>query len=203
MRILVVGSGGREHSLCWAIAASPLCTKLFCAPGNAGIAQIAECAPIAVENLTSLVAFAKREAIDFVVIGPEGPLVGGLADMLARDGIKAFGPSLQAAQLEGSKGFTKALAKRHNIPTAAYQHFIDARKAIDYVKLRGVPIVIKADGLAAGKGVVVAETMEQAIAAVKDMLEGVRFGAASSSIDRKSTRLNSSHVSESRMPSSA
>jgi phosphoribosylamine--glycine ligase len=182
MRILVVGSGGREHALCWAIAASPLCTKLYCAPGNAGIAEVAECVPIQVDNLASLVAFAKRERIEFVVIGPEAPLVGGLGTMMREAGFKTFGPSLQAAQLEGSKSFTKALCKRHNIPTAEYERFIDADKAIAYIKKRGAPIVVKADGLAAGKGVVVAETVEQAITAVRDILQGVKFGAAGHSV---------------------
>ena len=178
----MVGSGGREHALCWAIAASPLCTKLYCAPGNAGIAAVAECVPIPVDNLANLVAFAKREQIEFVVIGPEAPLVAGLADMFAREHIKVFGPSLAAAQLEGSKSFTKALCKRHNIPTAEYERFTDADKAVAYIQKRGAPIVVKADGLAAGKGVVVAETVEQAVAAVRDMLQGVKFGAAGHSV---------------------
>jgi len=182
MRILVVGGGGREHALCWAIAASPLCTKLFCAPGNAGIAQVAECVPIPAEDLWNQVELAKREKIDFVVIGPEMPLVGGLADLFAREGIPAFGPSMQAAQLEGSKSFTKALCKKYGMPTGAYERFIDADKAIAYIEKQGAPIVVKADGLAAGKGVVVAETVEQAVTAVRDMLQGVRFGAAGSSV---------------------
>jgi phosphoribosylamine--glycine ligase len=182
MRILVVGGGGREHALCWAIAASPLCTKLFCAPGNAGIARVAECVPVPADDLWHQVELAKRERIDFVVIGPEVPLVGGLADMFAREGIPAFGPSLEAAQLEGSKSFTKALCKKYGIPTGAYERFTDADKAIAYVEKQGAPIVVKADGLAAGKGVVVAETVEQAVTAVRDMLQGVRFGAAGSSV---------------------
>ncbi len=178
MRILVVGGGGREHALCWAISASPLCTKLFCAPGNAGIAQVAECVDVAADDVAGQVALARREKIDFVVVGPEGPLVKGLADRLADAGIKVFGPSAQAAQLEGSKGFTKELCRRHNIPTAAYERFTDVAKAEAYIQAQGAPIVVKADGLAAGKGVVVAETVEQAIEAVRDMLSGNRFGAA-------------------------
>ena len=182
MRILVVGGGGREHALCWAISASPLCTKLFCAPGNAGIAQVAECIDVAAEDIVGQVALAKREKIDFVVVGPEVPLAMGLADRIAEAGIKVFGPSQKAAQLESSKGFTKELCKRHNIPTGAYERFSDADKAIAYIKAQGAPIVVKADGLAAGKGVVVAETVEQAIEAARDMLSGNRFGAAGSSV---------------------
>ncbi|HZX84334.1 MAG TPA: phosphoribosylamine--glycine ligase [Reyranella sp.] len=182
MRILVVGGGGREHSLCWAISASPLCTKLYCAPGNAGIAQVAECVDVAAEDIAGQVALAKREKIDFVVVGPEVPLAMGLADRLAEAGIKVFGPSQQAAQLESSKGFTKELCKRRNIPTGAYERFTDADKAAAYIKAQGAPIVVKADGLAAGKGVVVADTVEQAIEAARDMLSGNRFGAAGASV---------------------
>jgi phosphoribosylamine--glycine ligase len=182
MRILVVGGGGREHALCWAISASPLCTKLLCAPGNAGIAQVAQCIEVAAEDIEGQVALALAEKIDFVVVGPETPLVAGLADRLAKVGIKVFGPSAEAAQLEGSKGFTKDLCRRHNIPTGAYERFADLDKALAYIKVRGAPIVVKADGLAAGKGVVVAETVEQAEAAVRDMLAGNRFGAAGASV---------------------
>ena len=182
MRILVVGGGGREHALCWAISASPLCTKLLCAPGNAGIAQVAQCIEVAAEDIEGQVALALAEKIDFVVVGPETPLVAGLADRLAKVGIKVFGPSAEAAQLEGSKGFTKDLCRRHNIPTGAYERFADLDKALAYIKVRGAPIVVKADGLAAGKGVVVAETVEQAEEAVRDMLAGNRFGAAGASV---------------------
>lgn len=182
MRILVVGSGGREHALCWAIAASPLCTNLFCAPGNAGIAEIAQCVDVGIDDIAGQVALAQREKIDFVVVGPEGPLVAGLADRLSEAGIKVFGPSAKAAQLEGSKGFTKDLCRRHNIPTAAYEDFTDTAKAEAYIRAQGAPIVVKADGLAAGKGVVVAETEEQGIDAVRDMLSGNRFGAAGASV---------------------
>jgi len=182
MRILVVGGGGREHALCWAISASPLCTKLFCAPGNAGIAEVAECIEVGAEDIPGQVALARREKIDFVVIGPDAPLVAGMADAFTAVGIKVFGPSKQAAQLEGSKGFTKELCRRHNIPTAAYERFSDLAKAEAYIRQQGAPIVVKADGLAAGKGVIVAETVEQALAAARDMLEGNRFGASGSSI---------------------
>jgi len=182
MRILVVGGGGREHALCWAIAASPLCTKLYCAPGNAGIAQAAACVGVAAEDIDGQVALARREKIDFVVVGPEVPLALGLADRLAEAGIKVFGPSQKAAQLESSKGFTKDLCKRHGIPTGAYERFTDADEAVAYIEAQGAPIVVKADGLAAGKGVVVAETVEQAVAAARDMLSGNRFGAAGASV---------------------
>lgn len=182
MRILVVGGGGREHALCWAISASPLCTKLYCAPGNAGIAQVAECIDVAAEDIAGQVALARRETIDFVVVGPEVPLVAGLADRLAEAGLKVFGPSQKAAQVEGSKGFTKELCKRHNIPTGAYERFTDLDKAAAYIRAQGAPIVVKADGLAAGKGVVVADTVEQAVEAARDMLSGNRFGAAGASV---------------------
>ena len=182
MRILVVGGGGREHALCWAIAASPLCTKLYCAPGNAGIAQVAECIDVAAEDIAGQVALAVAQGIDFVVVGPEVPLAAGLADRLTEADIKVFGPSAKAAQIESSKGFTKELCKRHNIPTCAFERFTDADKAAAYIKAQGAPIVVKADGLAAGKGVVVAESVEQAIEAARDMLSGNRFGAAGSSV---------------------
>jgi phosphoribosylamine--glycine ligase len=182
MRILVVGGGGREHALCWAISASPLCTKLFCAPGNAGIAQVAECIDVAAENVGGQVALAKREKIDFVVVGPEAPLVAGLADAFSAAGFKVFGPSRRAAQLEGSKGFTKELCRRHKIPTAAYERFTDVAKAEVYIRAQGAPIVVKADGLAAGKGVVVAESVQQAIDAARNMLADNRFGTAGASV---------------------
>jgi len=182
MRIQVVGGGGREHALCWAISASPLCTKLYCAPGNAGIAEVAECVDVGPEDIPGQVALAQRLKIDFVVIGPDAPLVAGMADAFTAAGIKVFGPSKAAARLEGSKGFTKELCRKHNIPTAAYERFTDLGKAEAYVREQGAPIVVKADGLAAGKGVIVAETVEQALAAARDMLEGDRFGASGASI---------------------
>ncbi len=182
MKVLVVGSGGREHALCWSIAASPLVTRLYCAPGNAGIAQEAECVPIAAEDVDALVAFARDNAIEFVVVGPEAPLVGGLTDRLTAAGIKSFGPSAKAAMLEGSKGFMKDFCARHNIPTAAYGRFSDVAKAKAFIAKHGAPIVVKADGLAAGKGVIIAETVDQANAAVEDMLEGGAFGAAGAEV---------------------
>jgi phosphoribosylamine--glycine ligase len=182
MRILVVGSGGREHALCWAIAASPLCDKLYCAPGNAGIAQEAERVPIGAEDIPGLVDFARKEKIDFVVVGPEAPLVAGLADRLEEAGIKTFGPSAAAARLEGSKGFVKDLCARLDIPTAGYRRFADAAAARAYVKEHGAPIVIKADGLAAGKGVVVATTVEEALAAIDERMVARKFGDAGADV---------------------
>jgi phosphoribosylamine--glycine ligase len=182
MRILVVGGGGREHALCWSIAASPLCDALFAAPGNAGIAEDAQCVPIAADNIDALVAFAREQRIDFVVIGPEGPLVLGLADRLRAAGIPAFGPSGAAAALEGSKGFMKDICARYGIPTAAYARFGDAAKAKAYLAGQRLPIVVKADGLAAGKGVVIAESHDQAIAAIDSMMVASSLGAAGAEI---------------------
>jgi phosphoribosylamine---glycine ligase len=182
MRILVVGSGGREHALCWAIAASPLCNKLYCAPGNAGISQEAECVAIAADDVAGIVEFARRERIDFVVVGPEGPLVLGLVDRLGEAGIKAFGPSARAAALEGSKAFMKDLCAKYGISTAAYGRFTEAAKAKAFIRERGAPIVVKADGLAAGKGVIIAATAAEAEAAVDAMLTGGQFGAAGAEV---------------------
>jgi len=178
MRVLVVGGGGREHALCWAIAASPLCDALFCAPGNAGIAQEATCVAIAADDVPALVDFARQNAIDFVVVGPEAALVAGLVDRLDAAGIKAFGPTAAAARLEGSKGFMKDLCARHGIPTAAYGRFSDAAAAKAHIVQVGAPIVVKADGLAAGKGVTVAQTVEEALAAVDAAMTDQAFGAA-------------------------
>jgi phosphoribosylamine---glycine ligase len=181
MRILVVGSGGREHALAWAIAASPLVDRVFCAPGNAGIAEDAECVPVGVMDTAGMIAFCKKAGIDFVVVGPEAPLVAGLVDALEAEGIAAFGPSAAAAALEGSKGFMKDLCAREGVPTAAYARFTDAAAAKAYIAVRGAPIVVKADGLAAGKGVVVAATLDEAMTAVDDAFAG-RFGAAGAEI---------------------
>ncbi|HEX2116123.1 MAG TPA: phosphoribosylamine--glycine ligase, partial [Alphaproteobacteria bacterium] len=178
MRILVVGSGGREHALCWAIAASPLCDKLYCAPGNAGIAREAACMPVAAEDIDGIVSLAREKAIDFVVVGPESPLVAGLADRLEEAGIKTFGPSAAAAALEGSKGFTKDFCAKYKIPTGGYRRFKQRDAARAYVKEKGAPIVVKADGLAAGKGVTVALTVDEALAAIDDAMVQNRFGMA-------------------------
>ncbi len=179
MRMLVVGSGGREHALCWSLAASPLVTELLCAPGNAGIAQEAECVPVRADDVEGLVTLARERRIDLVVVGPEQPLVLGLVDRLAEAGIGAFGPTAAAARLEGSKAFAKAFCARHGIPTAAGRtfHRSEAEAARAHVRASPMPLVIKADGLAAGKGVVIAETLDQALAALEDAFSG-RFGAA-------------------------
>jgi phosphoribosylamine--glycine ligase len=182
MKILVVGSGAREHALCWSIAASPLCDALYCAPGNAGIANEATCVPIPVSDLDGIVDFARANAIDFVVVGPEDPLVAGLVDRLDAAGIKSFGPNAAAAALEGSKSFTKGLCERHAIPTAGFKHFTALDPALAYVREQGAPIVIKADGLAAGKGVTVAMTLAEAEAALVAALRDDAFGAAGSEV---------------------
>ena len=166
MNILLIGSGGREHALAWKMAASPLLTKLWCAPGNAGIAREAECVALDVADHAAVIGFCRANAIDLVVVGPEAPLAAGIVDDLAAAGIKAFGPSKAASQLESSKGFTKDICKANNIPTAAYERFRDADAAKAYIRKQGAPIVVKADGLAAGKGVVVAMTLAEAEAAV-------------------------------------
>jgi len=170
LKILLVGSGGREHALAWAIAASPLVTMIYCAPGNAGIARDAECVDIAVTDIHGLVDFALEKQIDFAIIGPEGPLVAGLWDRLEAAGIKAFGPSAAAAVLEGSKGFVKDLCAANNIPTAAYKRFKELQAAKAYAETLGLPVVIKEDGLAAGKGVVIPETRHECTRAIESML---------------------------------
>jgi phosphoribosylamine--glycine ligase len=181
MHILLLGSGGREHALAWKIAASPLVTKLWCAPGNAGIAREAECVGLDIADHAAVIDFCKRERVEFVVVGPETPLAAGIVDDLAKAGIKAFGPSKQASRLEGSKGFTKALCTECGIPTGAYGRFTSAADALAYVRQQGAPIVVKADGLAAGKGVVVAMTMGEAEAAIAMMFDGA-FGAAGTEV---------------------
>jgi phosphoribosylamine---glycine ligase len=182
MRVLVIGSGGREHALAWALAGSPLCDKLYAAPGNPGIAQEAECVALAASDVPGIVAFAARERVDFVVVGPEAPLAAGLVDRLEAAGIAAFGPGAAAARLEASKGFAKDLCAAADIPTAAYRRFTNASAAKAYVRQHGVPIVVKADGLAAGKGVTVATEVADAEAAIDRALIGREFGAAGAEI---------------------
>jgi phosphoribosylamine---glycine ligase len=177
MKILLLGSGGREHALAWKMAASPLVDKLYCAPGNAGIAHEAECVALDLADHAAVIAFCRSNGIDFVVVGPEAPLCAGIVDDLEGAGIKAFGPSKAAARLEGSKGFTKDLCRANSIPTAAYERFRAADPAKAYLRARGAPIVVKADGLAAGKGVVVAQSLAEAEAAV-DMMFGGSLGEA-------------------------
>ena len=182
MRVLVVGSGAREHALCWAIAASPLLDKLWCAPGNPGIATVAECVPIGVMDFPALVAFAQDNAIDLVVPGPEAPLVAGLTDAMEAAGIACCGPSMAAAQLEGSKTFAKEIADAAGIPTAKWERFEDAEAARAFVRRRGAPLVVKADGLAAGKGVVVATTEDEALAAIDAMMDARIYGDSGASV---------------------
>ena len=182
MRVLVVGSGGREHALAWTIAASPLVERLICAPGNPGIAAEAECVPVAAEDVEGLAALAQRERIDLVVVGPEAPLAAGLADTLRQAGIAAFGPGRAAARLESSKAFMKDLARRAGIPTAGFAVFDDAGAAIAHIRAHGTPVVVKADGLAAGKGVTVAATVEEAEAAVRAAMVERAFGEAGATV---------------------
>jgi phosphoribosylamine---glycine ligase len=177
MNILLLGSGGREHALAWKMAASPLVDRLFCAPGNAGIAREAQCVDLDIANHAAVIGFCRDNRIGFVVVGPEAPLCAGIVDDLEAAGIKAFGPTCTAARLEGSKGFTKDLCRSAGIPTAAYERFRAIAEAKAYVRERGVPIVVKADGLAAGKGVVVAESVAEADAAI-EMILGGGLGAA-------------------------
>jgi phosphoribosylamine--glycine ligase len=177
MKILLLGSGGREHALAWKMAASPLVDRLYCAPGNAGIAHEAECAALDLADHAAVVGFCRSHGIDLVVVGPEAPLCAGIVDDLEAAGVKAFGPSKAAARLEGSKGFTKDLCRANGIPTAGYERFRAADAARAYIRAQGAPIVVKADGLAAGKGVVVAQTLDEAEAAV-DLMFGGGLGEA-------------------------
>ena len=181
MKVLVVGSGGREHALAWKLSASPLLTKLYCAPGNAGIEAVAECVPIAATDFAGLVNFAKDKRIDFAVIAADAQLVAGLWDHFEDAGIRASGPSKAAAILEGSKGFVKDLCAENGIPTAAYRRFRDPARAKSFAGTLGLPVVIKADGLAAGKGVIIADTKEDANRAIDFMFDGA-FGAAGAEI---------------------
>ena len=178
MKVLVVGSGGREHALCWAIAKSPKCKKLYVAPGNVGMTDVAECVDISAEDVPALVKFAKSEKIDFVVVGPEAPLVAGLVDKLDAAGIKAFGPSAKAAQLEGSKAFMKDILAKYDIPTADFDTFDEPDSAKEYIIKQNGPVVVKADGLAAGKGVILCHNRNEAFAAVDQMMVERVFGDA-------------------------
>ena len=181
MNILILGSGGREHALAWAFKQNPKCDRLIVAPGNAGIAQLAECADLDILDGAAVVIFCAENAIDFVMIGPEAPLAAGVADATRAAGLLTFGPSAAAAQLEASKAFTKSICDACNAPTAAYAHFTEAAEAKAYIHQQGAPIVIKADGLAAGKGVIVAMTLPEALDAIDDMFGG-EFGAAGAEV---------------------
>ena len=178
MKVLVIGGGGREHAICVTLAKSPKVDKIWCAPGNGGIAQVAECVDLKATDIDGVVAFAKANQPDLVMVAPDDPLALGMVDALEAAGIRAFGPRKNAAIIEGSKSFAKELMRKYGIPTADYAVFEDSASAIDYIKAHGAPIVVKADGLALGKGVTVAMTEEDAIAAVKDAIDGGAFGGA-------------------------
>ena len=178
MKVLIVGSGGREHAIATSVAKSSRVDKIYCAPGNAGIGQIAECVPIGAMEFDKLVAFAKENQIDLTIIGMDDPLVGGVVDAFEAEGLRVFGPNKAAAILEGSKAFSKDLMKKYNIPTAAYENFDDPQKALEYLKTAKMPIVLKADGLALGKGVLICNTLEEAEAGVKEIMMDKKFGSA-------------------------
>ena len=182
MKVLVIGSGGRGHALCWAIAKSPKCDELYCAPGNAGIDQVAVTVSIAADDLDGIMDFVRDKGVDFVVVGPEGPLVAGLVDRLEAAGVKAFGPSARAAELEGSKGLTKDLCAKYSIPTADYARFDEPEAAKEYIRVKGAPIVVKADGLAAGKGVILCRNENEAYAAIDHIMTEAAFGEAGAEV---------------------
>ena len=182
MKVLVVGGGGREHAICWKLAQSPKVTELYCAPGNGGIAQVAACVPIKATDVEGMVQWAKDNAMDFVMVAPDDPLALGMVDALEAAGIPAFGPRANAAIIEASKAFSKELMRKYHIPTAKYETFTDMDAALAYVRAEGAPIVVKADGLALGKGVVVASTVEEAETAVREMMEGHKFGDSGSTV---------------------
>ncbi|MGN0472834.1 MAG: phosphoribosylamine--glycine ligase [Lachnospiraceae bacterium] len=178
MRVLIVGSGGREHAIASSVAKSPKVDKIYCAPGNAGIGQLAECVPIGAMEFDKLTAFAKEQAIDLVIVGMDDPLVGGLVDEMEKENIRCFGPRKNAAILEGSKAFSKDLMKKYHIPSAAYETFDDAQAALEYLKTTKYPTVLKADGLALGKGVLICQNYEEAVAGVKEIMQDKKFGSA-------------------------
>lgn len=182
MKILIVGSGGREHAIAWAASKSPKADKIYCAPGNAGIAEYAECVDIGAMEFDKLVAFAKEKEIDLTIIGMDDPLVGGVVDAFEAEGLRVFGPRKNAAVIEGSKAFSKDLMKKYNIPTAAYENFTDPKKALAYLETVKMPIVLKADGLALGKGVLICSTLEEAKAGVKTLMLDKQFGDAGNEI---------------------
>ena len=178
MKVLIVGSGGREHAIAWSVAKSPKVDKIYCAPGNAGIAEYAECADIGAMEFEKLAAFAKEKEIDLTIVGMDDPLVGGIVDVFEAEGLRVFGPRKNAAILEGSKAFSKDLMKKYNIPTAAYETFDNAQEALKYLETADFPIVLKADGLALGKGVLICNTLEEAKEGVKSIMLDKQFGTA-------------------------
>ena len=178
MKVLIVGSGGREHAIAWSVAKSPKVDKIYCAPGNAGIAEYAECVEIGAMEFDRLTAFAKENAVDLTIVGMDDPLVGGIVDAFEAEGLRVFGPRKNAAILEGSKAFSKDLMKKYNIPTAAYENFTDAQAALNYLETAEFPIVLKADGLALGKGVLICNTLEEAQEGVKTIMLDKQFGTA-------------------------
>ena len=182
MKVLIVGSGGREHAIAWKVAQSKKVDKIYCAPGNAGISEVAECVPIGAMEFDKLVAVAKEKEIDLTVIGMDDPLVGGIVDVFEKEGLRVFGPRKNAAILEGSKAFSKDLMKKYNIPTAAYETFTDPEKALEYLETAKMPIVLKADGLALGKGVLICQTLEEAKEGVKTLMMDKKFGSAGDEI---------------------
>ena len=182
MKVLIVGSGGREHAIAWKVAQSKKVEKIYCAPGNAGISEVAECVPIGAMEFDKLVAFAKEKEIDLTVIGMDDPLVGGIVDVFEKEGLRVFGPRKNAAILEGSKAFSKDLMKKYHIPTAAYETFTDPEKALEYLETAKMPIVLKADGLALGKGVLICQTLEEAKEGVKTLMMDKKFGSAGDEI---------------------
>ena len=182
MKVLIVGSGGREHAIAWKVAQSKKVDKIYCAPGNAGISEVAECVPIGAMEFDKLVAFAKEKEIDLTVIGMDDPLVCGIVDVFEKEGLRVFGPRKNAAILEGSKAFSKDLMKKYHIPTAAYETFTDPEKALEYHETAKMPIVLKADGLALGKGVLICQTLEEAKEGVKTLMMDKKFGSAGDEI---------------------
>ena len=178
MKVLVIGGGGREHAICWKLSKSPKVDELYCAPGNAGIAEVAKCVDIGVMDFEKMADFAKKEAFDLVVVGPDDPLAGGIVDVLEEKGLRVFGPRKNAAILEGSKAFSKDLMKKYGIPTAAYETFDTPEAALNYLETAPVPIVLKADGLALGKGVLICNTREEAKEGVKTLMLDKQFGHA-------------------------
>lgn len=178
MKVLIVGSGGREHAIAWKVAQSAKVDKIYCAPGNAGISEFAECVPIGAMEFEKLAAFAKEKEIDLTVIGMDDPLVGGVVDVFEREGLRVFGPRKNAAILEGSKAFSKDLMKKYGIPTAAYETFNRAEDALSYVEKAEMPVVLKADGLALGKGVLICNNLDEAKAGIKELMQDKKFGSA-------------------------